>query len=109
MAETDIYLLPSISEGLNNSVLEAMATGLPVVSTDVDGMPEAVTGGRTGLLVPPCHPGAMADALSELASDGRTREELGRAARERAVAQFDLQPQIQRFVDRYAELLGGRP
>ncbi|MDE2489574.1 MAG: glycosyltransferase, partial [Elusimicrobia bacterium] len=63
----DVYCLPSLWEGLPNALLEAMALGLPVVASRVDGVPEAVTDGVDGLLVPPARPAALARSLRALA------------------------------------------
>lgn len=80
----DVYVLSSTSEGMNLTLLEAMGTGLPIVATAVGGNPEVVLDGRTGLLVPPSNPEALADAMLRLAEDGRQRAEFGAAARRRA-------------------------
>ena len=68
LAALDVFVLPSQSEGLNNTILEAMAAGLPVVATRVGGADEMVIDGGTGLLVPPGSPEKMADALKRLLS-----------------------------------------
>lgn len=65
----DLLVNPSLSEGLPNIVLEAMALGVPVLATDVGGHPEIIEDGRTGRLVPPGRPSALADAVVEIASD----------------------------------------
>ncbi len=105
MKSSDLYLLPSLSEGLNNGVLEAMASGLPVVSTDVNGMPEAVSDGMTGSLVPPGSADAIADALYALATDEELRRRYGLLGRRRATAEFDIGDQAERFALRYSDLL----
>ena len=66
MSAGDVFVLPSLSEGLPTVVCEAMNCGLPVVATAVDGTPEIVRDGQTGLLVPPSQPGPLADALARL-------------------------------------------
>jgi glycosyltransferase involved in cell wall biosynthesis len=80
-------VLPSHTEGLPNAVLEAMAAGLPVVATAVGGVPEIVTDGVTGLLVPPHAPAALAAAIAALTADPVLRVRLGGAAR-RAAERF---------------------
>jgi glycosyltransferase involved in cell wall biosynthesis len=87
-AAADLFALSSWSEGLPLSVLEAMSAGHPIVSTEVGGIPEAVTHGEHGLLTPPGDPGALADALRVLISDRALRERFGRAARHRAETEF---------------------
>jgi glycosyltransferase involved in cell wall biosynthesis len=77
----DIFVLPSHSEGSPNALLEAMAAGLPVIATQVGGVAEIVEHDRTGLLVPPDDPHALAAALARLAGDRRLRRRLGDAAR----------------------------
>jgi len=80
LRELDIYVLSSRHEGLPIAILEAMATALPVVATRITAIPEIVEDGRTGMLVPPGDPVAMAAAIRDLARDGRKRRLLGEAA-----------------------------
>jgi glycosyltransferase involved in cell wall biosynthesis len=82
IAAADVLVHPSLSEGMPNVVLEAMALGTPVVATRVGGTPEVVTDGQTGLLVPPGDPAALADALSRLLADAALRTRLAAAATE---------------------------
>ncbi|MBC6464928.1 glycosyltransferase [Actinomadura alba] len=82
-------VLPSHQEGLPNAVLEAMAAGLPVITTTVGGIPEIVTDGVTGLLVPPRDPAALADMIERVAADPGLRLRLGTAAR-RAAEDFGV-------------------
>lgn len=89
LAAGDMYVLPSHHEGVSNAALEAMAAGLPVVSTAVGGQPEVVTDGVNGRLVPPRDAGALAKVLSELMSDAEQAARLGRAARETVFERFD--------------------
>jgi glycosyltransferase involved in cell wall biosynthesis len=98
----DAFLLTSLSEGISNAVLEAMACGLPVVTTDVDGMSEAVTNGVEGFLVPPRDPAATADALACLAASPELRRTMGAAGRERVRRDFALDDQIAAFVVLFA-------
>ncbi len=98
LREADVFVLSSVSEGISNAAIEAMACGLPVVTTDCGGMSEAVSHGVEGLVVPVRDPEAMAGALAALAADPALRAKLGRAARERVLRQFDLKHQIKSFV-----------
>ncbi len=77
-------------DGIPNVIAEAMAIGIPVVSTDVSGIPELVQPGRTGMLAPPNDPSAMADALGRLLADPHAAAQLARAARARLEQDFDL-------------------
>lgn len=97
LQKADVFLLSSLSEGLSNAALEAMACGLPVVTTAVGGMPEAVTDGVEGVLVPPRDPAAIAEALAGLAARPALRREMGAAARRRVVADFALDDQADAF------------
>jgi sugar transferase (PEP-CTERM/EpsH1 system associated) len=86
----DLFVLPSLAEGISNTLMEAMACGLPVIATDVGGNGELVVEGRTGGLVPRGDPEALALALKPYVEDAAMRENQGRAARERAEAEFSL-------------------
>jgi glycosyltransferase involved in cell wall biosynthesis len=88
LAAADVFCLPSHFEGLPMSVIEAMLTGLPVVSTDIRGPREQVVDGETGLLVPPFAVAPLAEALARLASDTGLRRRMGEAGRVRALAQY---------------------
>lgn len=104
LEQADIYLSPSLSEGLSNSVLEAMAMELPVVATAIGGIDEAITDSNDGLLVPARQPDEMASRIGHLLEHHELREEMGRAARRRIEQSFDLKTQVQRFVSEYASL-----
>lgn len=94
--EADIAVLPSQPtrqgkrEGIPVVLMEAMASGLPVVSTVLSGIPELVADGQTGLLVQPADPLALADALDRLASDPELRSRMGAAGRLKVEAEYDL-------------------
>lgn len=90
----DIFALPSLSEGLSSAILEAMASSLPIVATDVGGIPELVTNGDNGLLVTPANPGALADAIRRLADHPEESLRMGQRGRERMEAQFTLERKI---------------
>jgi glycosyltransferase involved in cell wall biosynthesis len=84
-----VFVLSSAFEGLSMAMLEAMTLGLPVVATDVGGIPECVTDGVEGLLVPPDRPDLLAGALGALIGDPERRATMGRSARRRAEG-FDI-------------------
>ena len=85
LASLDVLVLPSAYEEMGSVLTEAMASGLPVVASDVGGIPEVVRDGVTGLLVPPGDVGALATALDRLAADPELRARLSAGARDRAV------------------------
>ncbi len=88
LRELDIFVLSSRTEGAPIVILEAMAMGLPVVATSVGGNPEMVEDEKTGILVPPQDPSAMAAALMELLGDGKKVAAMGEAGRQRAFSVF---------------------
>jgi glycosyltransferase involved in cell wall biosynthesis len=93
----DVFLLASVSEGISNALLEAMACGLPVVTTDIPGMDEAVTDGMEGFIVPPRDARAMAAALEQLGQDDAARRRMGEAGRARVLSDFRLDDQVTSF------------
>jgi glycosyltransferase involved in cell wall biosynthesis len=99
-----VLALPSIREALPNVVLEAMATGLPVVATDAGGLPEAVENERTGLVVPAGDSRRLAEAILRLLSDARLRESFGRAGRLRAERLFDIATMVRRHEEVFERL-----
>jgi sugar transferase (PEP-CTERM/EpsH1 system associated) len=100
----DIFVLSSTSEGLSNTIQEAMATGLPVVATNVGGADELVVEGQTGMLTPSGDDRAMADALLALARDGDRRAAFGRSGAERARAHFGIARMFRDYEDMYLGL-----
>lgn len=97
----DIFVLPSLGEGIPNSVLEAMACGKPVIATRVGGCPELVEDGVTGRLVPSAMPDAMAQAMREYLEDADLRRDHGLAARQLVVTRFSLQAMADAYADAY--------
>ena len=100
---------PSLQEGFSNAILEAMAAGKAVLATRVGGNPEAVEDGRTGLLVPPADPGALASAILELLRNTARAEAMGNAGRERVRERFSTERMVAAVEENYLELLEGRP
>ena len=84
----DCFVLPSLAEGISNTILEAMASGLPVIATAVGGNPELVEAGRTGELVPAADPEALAERILAYARDPEAARAAGRAGRERVERQL---------------------
>jgi L-malate glycosyltransferase len=101
MAAIDVFVLPSLSEGIPMAVLEAMALGRPVVATAVGGVPEVVQHGTTGLLVEPGNPLALAQACLELAGDPKLAAALGNRARQTVEARFTSERSGRALLDAY--------
>jgi sugar transferase (PEP-CTERM/EpsH1 system associated) len=105
----DVFVLPSLNEGISNTILEAMATGLPVVAGRVGGNPELVLDGTTGRLYDPQQPRALEQALGEYLADPGLRRAQGYAGRQRVLDHFGLDAMVQRYLDLYDELLNPGP
>jgi glycosyltransferase involved in cell wall biosynthesis len=105
VAEADVFALACVDcrregehmDGIPVALMEAMAAGVPVVSTTVAGIPELIEDGASGLLVPERDADALADALARLAASAELREALGRGARSRVEERFDLGENARRF------------
>ncbi|MFC1584250.1 glycosyltransferase [Fibrobacterota bacterium] len=97
LQRADLYLLSSLSEGISNSALEAMACGLPVVSTDCGGMSEVIVSGVQGLLVPLQEPLSMAEAVAAVYHDPEGGRKMGEKARETILKDFTLKQQVRDF------------
>lgn len=104
----DVFALPSKAEGISNTILEAMSSGLPVVATAVGGNAELVSESKTGALVPAEDPAAMADALLCYASDAALRHRHGQAGRLKVEQSFSLAGMVARYTDLYERLLRQR-
>ena len=101
----DVFVLPSLNEGISNTLLEAMACGVPVVANRVGGNPELIDDRVTGLLVDAGDNQRMAEAIATLVLDDKLRATMAAAARQRAVAEFSLETMVQRYDDLYREVL----
>jgi len=102
----DIFVLPSLQEGLSTALIAAMAAGLPVIASDTGGIPEVVTAG-SGLLVPPGDDAALAGAIKRVIADKKLRKSMGAAARIRG-ADFDMSRTVERIMEVYGRLLARR-
>jgi glycosyltransferase involved in cell wall biosynthesis len=96
-----IFIMPSYYETFGISIVEAMAFGLPVVATNVGGIPEVIEDGVTGLLVPPGDSQALAETTLRLLRDPGLRECMGRAGRERVMAEFTVERVMKQTLDVY--------
>jgi sugar transferase (PEP-CTERM/EpsH1 system associated) len=105
MRAMDLFVLPSLGEGISNTILEAMATGLAVVATNVGGNSELVDAGETGELVPHSNPAAMAEAISNYFSQPGKMRDHGRNARRKVERQFSMEAMVNGYLDTYDNLL----
>lgn len=101
----DLFVLPSLYEGLGIVLVEAMACGKPVVATSVGGVPEIVKDGQTGLLVPPHDSSALARAIKTLLDDTKRAEEMGMAGKEKVGQMFDQKIIIKKYTDVYDSMM----
>lgn len=108
LAASAVSVLPSLSEGISNTLLESMAAGVPVVATRVGGTPEAVTDGEQGLLVPPGDSEALAAAISRVLSDPLLATRLGDNGRRRVAEEFSFEAVVRRTEALYRELLAAK-
>jgi glycosyltransferase involved in cell wall biosynthesis len=108
VSEVDLFVLPSLYEGMPNALLEAMALGRPVVASAVDGCMDVIVDGESGLLIPPSDIDSLAEAMIRLLRDDALRERLGRAARTRVESEFTVQRMVKRLTGIYEDLLSTR-
>lgn len=109
MAEATVSVLPSLSEGLSNVLLESMATGAPVVATRVGGAPDVVQDGTTGLLVPPGSPAELARAILTMIEQPRLAARLGAAGRQVVAERFSIDRMVEATEREYLSLLARSP
>ncbi len=106
MRGLDCFVLPSLAEGISNTILEAMACGLPVIATDVGGNADLVIDGVTGLIVPAGDVDAIAHSLVRLARSPELAQKMGRAGRQRILEKFSLGAMVATYQGLYDRLLG---
>ena len=104
LRDADLFVLPSRDEAFGNVFAEALASGLPIVGTDVGGIPDLVTSGENGLLVPPSDPAALAEAIVQLADDPVRRSAMRRRNREKAERELGWDTVVQRYAGLYRSL-----
>jgi glycosyltransferase involved in cell wall biosynthesis len=104
LARASLFVLPSHTEGISLTILEAMARGLPVIAARVGGNPEVVVDGETGLLVPPGDPAKLACAIAALQRNPALRSRMGQAGRRRAEQCFDVRRMVARYEALYRNL-----
>jgi len=105
LTDVSISVLPSLSEGLSNVLLESMTAGVPVVATKVGGNPEVVEDGATGLLVPPGDSDALVQAIRKLVEEPELAGRYGQAGKQRIAERFHLGRMVQQTEQHYLELL----
>ncbi len=106
LAASDVFCLPSYSEGLSISIMEAMAAGLPVAASRVGGNPELVVEGETGVLFEPHDPGDLADKLRKRLGDADARRTMGDAGRRRVLSEFAPEDMVRRYHELYETVTG---
>jgi glycosyltransferase involved in cell wall biosynthesis len=107
--ELDVFVMPSTWEGFGVAAAEASAAGLPVVATNVYGIPDVVRDGDTGLLTPPRNPVALAKAIGRLVEDPRMRARMGAAGREYVARHYDWSQNAAQMAAIYERLLEKKP
>jgi glycosyltransferase involved in cell wall biosynthesis len=105
LASIDVFVMPSLLEGLPMTLLEAMAMGTPIVATDIDGITEVLDNGKTGLLVPPKDTKALTDAITYLLVHSDKAYQIGLTARKVVEERFRVDVMVQKVEEVYEELL----
>jgi glycosyltransferase involved in cell wall biosynthesis len=106
MRGLDCFVLPSLGEGISNTILEAMASGLPVIATAVGGNVELVSEGISGRLVPAADPSALALAIVDLAQQPELAKSLGQQGRRQIEQRYSMTAMVQSYQQLYDQLLG---
>lgn len=101
----DLFVLPSLREGMSNTILEAMASGLPVIATQVGGNPELVEENRTGMLVPPANSMRLAEAIGSYLRNREKLRQQGQAGRAKAEKDFSIEVMVRRYAQVYDDVL----
>lgn len=109
LLDFDIYVQPSLSESFGLAILQAMAAGVPIVATNTGGIPEVVTTGKTGILVQPAKPEALAGGILTLLRDTRKAKEMGHLASEDVKIKFNLPDMVKETEKVYETLAESRP
>ena len=109
LAATDIFVLPSLQQGLGTIMLEAMALGRPVIATGVGGIASVIHHGETGLIVPPQNSGELARRILELLDQPARARALGARARELVTAQYDVETMVQQTLQVYRDIAAASP
>ena len=105
MRGLDCFVLPSLAEGVSNTILEAMSSGLPVIATDVGGNAELVSAGVTGYIIPAANPEAMAEKIVFLANQRDIAHDMGRAGRDLVERKFSMNAMVAAYQGLYDKLL----
>ncbi|MCD4812143.1 glycosyltransferase family 4 protein [bacterium] len=105
MSALDVFVLPSECEPFGLVLIEAMARGIPVVATQAGGVPDIVTHGETGLLVPPRDPEALAEAINDLVCHPTKRMQMGETARAQVKEKFSRETMIKKYQEFYTEVV----
>lgn len=104
LADSHLFVMPSLSEGIGTALIEASAAGLPVVATDVGGLPEVVENGVTGTLVTPNDPGRLAQAILRCLEDYPAAEAMAERGRERVTGIFSVGAVVGRLLELYEDV-----
>jgi glycosyltransferase involved in cell wall biosynthesis len=100
----DVFVFPSLNEGMGKAVVEAMAMGKPVIASDVGGIPDLVVHGRSGLLVPPANSESLKNAILDLYGNPDKRKEMGEAGK-RTAAKYGVDAMVRKIDDLYQACL----